>query len=225
MLDVAQVAEVKAAGGTLVVSPDMNPAVIAATRAADMASYPGVMTPTEAFGALRAGATGLKLFPGTLVGPAGLKAIRAVLPPGTECWAVGGAGPENFAAWFAAGATGFGIGTALYTPGVTADDVRDAGRGGGRGLRRGVWLILPRTDLDSARSKPRFEQRQRTDIGEGTGGSGGGGVFVMPHTCLANTVGPGNAYQGERYGFFENNTCCDSVDDGVCNAGLRTDRN
>jgi 2-dehydro-3-deoxyphosphogalactonate aldolase len=124
VLDVAQVAEVKAAGGTLVVSPDMNPAVIAATRAADMASYPGVMTPTEAFGALRAGATGLKLFPGTLVGPAGLKAIRAVLPPDTECWAVGGAGPGNFADWFAAGATGFGIGTALYTPGITADDVR-----------------------------------------------------------------------------------------------------
>jgi len=124
VLEVAQVARVKAAGGTLVVSPDMNPAVIAATRAADMASYPGVMTPTEAFGALRAGATGLKLFPGTLVGPAGLKAIRAVLPPDTECWAVGGAGPENFAAWFAAGATGFGIGTALYSPGMTADAVR-----------------------------------------------------------------------------------------------------
>ena len=92
VLDVAQIAQVRAAGGGLVVSPDTNPAVIAATRAAGMASYPGVMTPTEAFTALRAGATGLKLFPGTLVGPTGLRAIRAVLPPDTECWAVGGAG-------------------------------------------------------------------------------------------------------------------------------------
>ncbi|MEZ5720419.1 MAG: 2-dehydro-3-deoxy-6-phosphogalactonate aldolase [Paracoccaceae bacterium] len=124
VLDVAEVAQVRAAGGGLVVSPDTNPAVIAATRAADMASYPGVMTPTEAFTALRAGATGLKLFPGTLVGPAGLAAIRAVLPPDTECWAVGGAGPDNFADWIAAGAHGFGIGTALYRPGLTAAEVR-----------------------------------------------------------------------------------------------------
>lgn len=125
VLDVSQVAAVKAAGGTLVVSPDTNPAVIAATRAAGMASYPGVMTPTEAFVALRAGATGLKIFPGNLVGPAGLKALRAVLPPDTACFAVGGAGPENFAAWITAGATGFGLGTALYTPGLTAEEVRD----------------------------------------------------------------------------------------------------
>ncbi|MCB1348263.1 MAG: 2-dehydro-3-deoxy-6-phosphogalactonate aldolase [Maritimibacter sp.] len=124
VLDVAQIAQVRAAGGGLVVSPDTNPAVIAATRAAGMASYPGVMTPTEAFTALRAGATGLKLFPGTLVGPTGLRAIRAVLPPDTECWAVGGAGPDNFADWIAAGAHGFGIGTALYRPGLTAAEVR-----------------------------------------------------------------------------------------------------
>ena len=124
VLDVAQIAQVRAAGGGLVVSPDTNPAVIAATRVAGMASYPGVMTPTEAFTALRAGATGLKLFPGTLVGPTGLRAIRAVLPPDTECWAVGGAGPDNFADWIAAGAHGFGIGTALYRPGLTAAEVR-----------------------------------------------------------------------------------------------------
>lgn len=125
VLDVAQVAAVKTAGGALVVSPDMNPEVIAATRAAGMAAYPGVMTPTEAFAALRAGATGLKLFPGTLIGPGGLAAIRAVLPAGTRCWAVGGAGPDNFAAWIAAGAYGFGIGTALYQPGLTAGEVRE----------------------------------------------------------------------------------------------------
>lgn len=124
VLEVSQLAPVQAAGGTLVVSPDTNPEVIAATRAAGLASYPGVMTPTEAFTALRAGATGLKFFPGSLIGPAGLKAIRAVLPPQAECFAVGGAGPENFADWIGAGATGFGIGTALYTPGLTADEVR-----------------------------------------------------------------------------------------------------
>lgn len=123
VLSVADVARVAAAGGTLVVSPDANPEVIAATTARGMASYPGVMTPTEAFSALRAGATGLKFFPASLIGPDGLKAIRAVLPRGTECWAVGGAGPSNFGLWFAAGATGFGIGTALYTPGLGAADV------------------------------------------------------------------------------------------------------
>lgn len=125
VLDVAEVAQVGAAGGRLVVSPDMNPAVIAATKAAGLRSYPGVMTPTECFAALRAGADGLKLFPGSLIGPAGLRAIRAVLPPATEVLAVGGAGPENFADWFAAGASGFGIGSALYRPG---DDAETVGR-------------------------------------------------------------------------------------------------
>lgn len=119
-----EVTRLREAGGTLVVSPDMNPEVIAATKAAGMLSYPGVMTPTEAFGALRAGADGLKFFPATLLGPAGLKAIRAVLPPETETYAVGGAGPENFAEWFEAGATGFGIGTSLYKPGFSAAEVR-----------------------------------------------------------------------------------------------------
>jgi 2-dehydro-3-deoxyphosphogalactonate aldolase len=119
-----EVEQVHAAGGTLIVSPDTNPEVIAATKAVGMASYPGAMTPSECFAALRAGADGLKLFPASLIGPEGLKAIRAVLPGGTETFAVGGAGPDNFAAWRAAGATGFGIGTALYAPGRTPADVR-----------------------------------------------------------------------------------------------------
>jgi 2-dehydro-3-deoxyphosphogalactonate aldolase len=123
VLTVAQVAEVRAAGGTLVVSPNCDPAVIAATRAAGMDSWPGVMTPTECFAALAAGATGLKIFPASLVGPEGLKAIRAVLPRGTQVYAVGGAGAENFGAWLRAGADGFGIGTALYTPGLAAAEV------------------------------------------------------------------------------------------------------
>ena len=118
--DVTRVAE---AGGTLVVSPDCNPEVIRASRALDLQSWPGFFTPTEAFTALRSGATGLKLFPGALVGPSGLKAMRAVLPTGTRIYAVGGAGPANFKEWRAAGADGFGIGTALYTPGMTAAEI------------------------------------------------------------------------------------------------------
>ena len=114
---------VKEAGGVLIVSPDCNTAVIAYTKSRGMRSYPGVMTPTECFAALRAGADGLKLFPGSLLGPDGLKAIRAVLPKETEILAVGGAGPENFAVWHAAGVDGFGIGSALYTPNDSADAV------------------------------------------------------------------------------------------------------
>lgn len=123
VLEPDDVTRVKNAGGTLVVSPDCNPEVIRATKAAGMASYPGVMTPSECFTALRNGADGLKLFPASLIGVSGLKAIRAVLPAGTETYAVGGAGPDNFGDWLRAGVTGFGIGTALYTPGLTAGEV------------------------------------------------------------------------------------------------------
>lgn len=123
VLSPEQVAEVAASGGTLVVSPDTNPAVIEATVAAGMLSYPGCMTPSECFTALRHGATGLKLFPGALLGPDGLKALRAVLPAETEVLAVGGAGPDNFAAWARAGASGFGIGSALYSPGDSPESV------------------------------------------------------------------------------------------------------
>jgi 2-dehydro-3-deoxyphosphogalactonate aldolase len=123
VLTVEEVAQVHAAGGTLVVSPNADPEVIAATCAAGMASWPGVMTPTECFAAIKAGATGLKLFPGSLIGPEGLKAIRAVLPKDLPVYAVGGAGPTNFADWAKAGAQGFGIGTALYTPGLSVDEI------------------------------------------------------------------------------------------------------
>lgn len=117
------VARVQSAGGQLVVSPDMNPDVIRATKAAGMASYPGVFTPTEAFAALRHGADGLKFFPASLIGPSGLKAMKAVLPAGAKTYAVGGADPSNFAQWLDAGATGFGLGTSLYTPGLSVADV------------------------------------------------------------------------------------------------------
>ncbi len=123
VLSVKQVVEVKEAGGTLIVSPNCDPHVISATKTARMQSYPGVMTPTECFAALAAGADGLKIFPASLIGPDGVKAIRAVLPKGCQVYAVGGAGPSNFAAWRAAGVDGFGIGTALYVPGLSAEEV------------------------------------------------------------------------------------------------------
>ncbi|MHA7776574.1 2-dehydro-3-deoxy-6-phosphogalactonate aldolase [Roseibium sp. M-1] len=125
VLEPAQVAQVKSAGGTLIVSPDCNPDVIRATKAEGMSSFPGVMTPTECFTALRNGADGLKFFPASLIGPDGLKAMLAVLPKGTATYAVGGAGPENFGDWIKVGTTGFGIGTALFKPGFTVAEIRD----------------------------------------------------------------------------------------------------
>lgn len=123
VLTAQSVAEVAAAGGKLIVSPNCDAAVIAATKAMGLDSWPGVMTPSECFAALQAGADGLKIFPASLIGPDGLKAIRAVLPAQTQVYAVGGAGASNFAQWIAAGADGFGIGTALYTPGLSPEDV------------------------------------------------------------------------------------------------------
>jgi 2-dehydro-3-deoxyphosphogalactonate aldolase len=123
VLTVKDVQEVQDAGGSLIVSPNCDPEVIAATKARGMASWPGVMTPTECFAALQAGADGLKIFPASLIGPEGVKAIRAVLPKGTQVYAVGGAGAHNFSQWFKAGADGFGIGTALYTPGLSVAEI------------------------------------------------------------------------------------------------------
>lgn len=125
VLEPSQVRDVADAGGRLIVSPDTNAAVIEETKRLGLTSCPGAMTPTECFAALRAGADAIKLFPASLIGPAGLAAIRAVLPPETTVLAVGGAGPENFAEWIGAGASGFGVGTALYRPGDTAEAVAD----------------------------------------------------------------------------------------------------
>lgn len=110
-------------GAHMIVSPDTNQRVIMATKRAGMLSFPGVMTPTEALTALRTGADGLKLFPASLIGPDGLAAIRAILPPETKTYAVGGVGPDNFAAWFKAGVTGFGIGSGLFKPGRSVTDI------------------------------------------------------------------------------------------------------
>lgn len=123
ILSTHQVDQVAEAGGELIVSPNCDREVIAHTKARGMQSWPGVFTPSEAFTALKAGADGLKLFPGSMAGPSGLQAIRAILPVGTQVFAVGGAGPENFDKWIAASADGFGLGSAIYKPGMTPDDV------------------------------------------------------------------------------------------------------
>lgn len=123
VLTVEEVSAVADAGGKLIVSPNCDTDVIAASKARNMQSWPGVFTPTEAFAALKAGAAGLKLFPGSMAGPEGLSAMRAILPKDTKVFAVGGAGPENFALWIKASADGFGLGSALYKPGMTAEDV------------------------------------------------------------------------------------------------------
>ncbi|MCH4562373.1 MULTISPECIES: 2-dehydro-3-deoxy-6-phosphogalactonate aldolase [Halomonas] len=128
VLTPAQVRDVQAAGGQLIVSPNCRPAVIEETRRLAMASWPGVVTPSEAFDALDAGATGLKLFPAVQVGLEGMKAVRAVLPAGTLLYAVGGIGVDNFAAWRAAGVDGAGLGGALYQPGQSPERVGEQAR-------------------------------------------------------------------------------------------------
>ncbi|RDD72516.1 2-dehydro-3-deoxy-6-phosphogalactonate aldolase [Paracoccus versutus] len=117
VLTVDEVAQVADAGGRMIVSPNADPAVIGATRARGLQSWPGVFTATECFAAIAAGATGLKLFPADQAGTGTLRALRAVLPRDMPVYAVGGAGPANFAEWLDAGAQGFGIGSALYRPG------------------------------------------------------------------------------------------------------------
>lgn len=118
-----EVRDVKAAGGQIIVSPNADMDVIRETRAQDMLSFPGVFSPTECFAALGAGATGLKLFPASVGGLGLLKALVPVLPKGTDLYAVGGIDGPDFAAWLAAGAKGFGLGSSLYAPGDTDEQV------------------------------------------------------------------------------------------------------
>ncbi len=123
VLNAQQVKDVHAAGGRLVVAPNFNPAVVAQALALNMVVLPGVATPTEAFAALDAGAHGLKLFPAEMISPATVKALRAVLPKTTALMPVGGITPDNMAAYRKAGASGFGLGSALYAPGRSAEMV------------------------------------------------------------------------------------------------------
>ncbi|NJC04259.1 2-dehydro-3-deoxyphosphogalactonate aldolase [Sphingomonas kaistensis] len=123
VLDTLSVARVKDAGGRLVVAPNTNAQVISAAVQADMVAAPGYFTPTEAFVALDAGAQALKLFPAEGATPALLKSQRAVLPKAVPVLVVGGIQPDSMQAWLKAGANGFGLGSGLYTPGRSADEV------------------------------------------------------------------------------------------------------
>ena len=123
--DVVAVADV---GGTMIISPNTNVEVVAATAGAGLVSLPGFATPSEAFAALAAGASALKLFPAEAASPAVLKALGAVVPGGTRLLPVGGIAPDNMAPWLAAGAAGFGLGSALYKPGMAASEVGDRAR-------------------------------------------------------------------------------------------------
>lgn len=125
MEDVARLASV---GGRLMVSPNVEPEVIKAAAARGMVTLPGVFTPTEALAAARAGATGLKFFPASVLGPSGINAIRAVLPKDLLIAAVGGVSEANFADYIQAGITAFGLGSSLYKPGLTSMEVAIRGR-------------------------------------------------------------------------------------------------
>jgi len=125
VLSKKQVWAVSEAGGTFVVSPDTNKQVIEETIRLHMLSFPGVFTPTDAFRAIKAGATGLKFFPAEVLGSKGIKAMKAVLPPEVPLYAVGGAKPDNFDEYFAAGCAGFGLGSYIYKPGMDATQVAE----------------------------------------------------------------------------------------------------
>jgi 2-dehydro-3-deoxyphosphogalactonate aldolase len=123
VLTEAEVADVAATGAKLIIAPNFAPPVITAAKARGLIALPGVATPTEAFAALAAGADGLKMFPGELLPPVAVKAWRAVLPKETLLVPTGGVTPDNVAAYRAAGADGFGIGSALYKPGMPRDEL------------------------------------------------------------------------------------------------------
>jgi 2-dehydro-3-deoxyphosphogalactonate aldolase len=129
----------------LVVSPATDPAVIAATIAAGMVSMPGFFTPSEAFAAIAAGAHALKFFPAEAGSPGVIKALRAVLPRDVPLLAVGGMTPDGIAAWAAAGADGFGLGSALFRPGMPIEDIAAT-------ARRFVAAVMPTNGDGSARS-------------------------------------------------------------------------
>ena len=122
VLTLDDVARCHAAGAQLIVSPNMNVQIIEASIAAGMVSAPGCMTPTEAFAALEVGAHAIKLFPGEMISPAAVKAMRAVLPKDATVLVVGGVTPATIADFQAAGANGFGVGGGIYRVGTTAEE-------------------------------------------------------------------------------------------------------
>jgi 2-dehydro-3-deoxyphosphogalactonate aldolase len=135
VLEAGDVERVSDSGGRLIVSPNGFPPVIEAAAAAGLVSLPGFFTPSEAFAALRCGATGLKLFPAEGAAPAVVKALRAVLPKDVPLLVVGGVGPGNMQPWLDAGAQGFGLGSGLYKPGEPAQETAAKARAYVEGLR------------------------------------------------------------------------------------------
>jgi 2-dehydro-3-deoxyphosphogalactonate aldolase len=125
VLSVEDVKAVEDAGGDLIVMPHADAAIVAAAKSLGLVALPGVATPTEAFAALDAGADGLKAFPAEMITPAVVKAWRAVIPADVPIFPVGGITPSSMAAYVAAGADGFGLGSALYRPGDSAQKVAD----------------------------------------------------------------------------------------------------
>jgi 2-dehydro-3-deoxyphosphogalactonate aldolase len=136
VLSTQDVNMLKASGGQISVSPDCNPETIARAKELDMVPLPGVFTPTEAFAAIRAGATHLKLFPAEAASPAVIKAWKAVLPKNIKVYAVGGVTPDNMGDWLGAGASGFGIGSSIFKPGMTAAAVKEAA-----GKLVSAWMV------------------------------------------------------------------------------------
>lgn len=125
VLTVDDVTRLDAVGGKLMVSPNVDTDVITAAREKGMVTMPGVLTPTEALLALKAGATGLKFFPASVLGPSGINAIRAILPKDTLVAAVGGVSDKNFTDYTSIGITAFGLGSSLYKPGMSATEARE----------------------------------------------------------------------------------------------------
>jgi 2-dehydro-3-deoxyphosphogalactonate aldolase len=138
VLDRNLVDAVASAGGRLIVSPNFNADVVAATKQRDLISIPGVATPSEAFAALDAGADAIKLFPAEMIAPAVVRSMRAVLPREAKLIPVGGIAPDNIAAYRQAGATAFGIGSALFKPGMSAADVARAAEAFAKLVRKGA---------------------------------------------------------------------------------------
>lgn len=123
VLTAADVDALHEAGGKLLVSPNIDAEVMGRAMHYGMVTMPGVFTPTEAFQAIRLGASALKFFPASVLGGSGIAAIRAVLPPSTPIGAVGGVSDKDFAGYKAVGVSVFGLGSSLYRPGVTVEDV------------------------------------------------------------------------------------------------------
>jgi 2-dehydro-3-deoxyphosphogalactonate aldolase len=136
VLQWSQVHDIRAAGGRIIVSPNTNTEVISAAAQAGLVSCPGYFTPSEAFVALEAGATALKLFPAEAATPAVLKAQRAVLPKDVPLIVVGGVKPDSMQPWRDAGAQGFGLGSGLYVPGQSAEETAEKARAFVEGLGR-----------------------------------------------------------------------------------------